>query len=235
MRLSSLLPGRPFPAPAPAAPFRAIGDIHGCADLLARALDRPGPPAICLGDMVDRGPDSAGVLRMLAARPDIPCLMGNHEEMLLAFLNDPDLDARWLRHGGAETLESFGLQAPSPDAPLEAVAAAAHALAKAMGPDLIAWLAALPSLWRSGNVAVVHAAADPARPIPDQRIEVLRWGHRDFRHRRRRDGVWVVHGHVVVERPICRAGVASIDTGAWVTGRLTTAHVTAGGIRFEEA
>ena len=228
---------RAHPPVAPVAPFRAVGDIHGRADLLARVLDRPGPPLVCVGDYIDRGPDSAGVLRMLAARPDITCLMGNHEEMLLAFLDAPDLAGpRWLHNGGVETLASFGISpAPGPQS-VSALTEAAETLRAAMGEILLDWLRNLPSIWRSGNVAVVHAGADPARPLDAQTPETLHWGHPSFPGRRRRDAAWIVHGHVIVPEPRIQDGVVSIDTGAWATDRLTIVHVSIGGdIQFETA
>ena len=111
-----------FSAPlAPEKTFYAIGDIHGCDTLLTELLRRlesqkeAGSPVIFLGDYVDRGPDSAAVLSRLhklsreASYPVI-CLMGNHEKMLLEFIDDPVGEGlRWLRHGGIETLESYGL------------------------------------------------------------------------------------------------------------------------------
>jgi serine/threonine protein phosphatase 1 len=222
--------------PAPEAPFTAIGDIHGRDDLLARALAQCRDPLVCVGDYVDRGPDSAGVLRRLRAQRNVLCLAGNHEEMLLAFLTDPaGRGRRWLRHGGAQTLESFGLAAPDATAQDATLTEVARGLRDAMGRDLLAWLEALPSVWRSGDVAVVHAAADPARPIDAQDRDVLRWGHRAFPGRARRDGLWVVHGHVVVDSPRVRGRVISIDTGAWATDRLTLAHISRTGVRFEEA
>ena len=213
----------------PEAAFTVLGDIHGRDDLLARALARTSLPVVCVGDYVDRGPRSAGVLRRLFARPDVVCLMGNHEEMLLDFLDDPaGRGRRWLDHGGAQTVESFGLD------PRGAPGATRDALAAAMGPDLVAWVRGLPSSWISGNVAVVHAAADPARPLDGQDPAVLRWGHRAFPGWRR-DGIWVIRGHVTVGAPTVAQGVVSIDTGAWATDRLTLAHVRPGEIRFEEA
>lgn len=224
------------PPPMPDAPFVAIGDIHGRDDLLGRALDRTDMPVVCVGDYIDRGTDSAGVLRRLAARPDIVCLMGNHEEMLLDFLDAPSgRGTRWLHHGGAQTLESFGLVPPSPKAAPEELANLRDALCAALGEELLAWLRALPSIWVSGNVAVVHAAADPARPIEDQETDVLRWGHRNFPDRQRRDNIWIIHGHVIVDEAFSRRGVMSIDTGAWATDRLTLVHVSGGEIHFEEA
>lgn len=221
---------------APEEPFRVVGDVHGRVDLLSRVLTRPGPLLVCVGDYVDRGPDSAGVLRSLAARTDVTCLMGNHEEMMLAFLDDPVRhSARWLRHGGVQTLASFGLTAPQDPYACDVLADLAGDLHAAIGEDLIDWLRHLPSSWRSGNVAVVHAAADPALSLDAQASETLRWGHPSFPKIPRRDGVWVVHGHVVVSEPRLRGRVVSIDTGAWATDRLTVAHVSPGELRFETA
>ena len=155
---------------------------------------------------------------------------------MLGFLDAPaGRGRRWLRYGGAQTLESFGVAVPTQDARTEALTEVRDALRSAMGEVPIAWLRGLPSSWRSGNVAVVHAAADPDRPIEEQETAVLRWGHRRFPGQCRRDGMWVIHGHVIVDAPLLRDGVASIDTGAWATDRLTLAHVSPGGIRFENA
>ncbi len=221
---------------APKVPFRVVGDIHGRSDLLSRVLIRPGPPLVCVGDYIDRGPDSAGVLRSLAARPGIVCLMGNHEEMLLAFLDDPVRHGmRWLRHGGVQTLESFGVAVPSDPVLADSFTDLRNDLRGAMGGDLIDWLRNLPGLWRSGNVAVVHAAADPAQPLDAQTSGALRWGHPSFPATSRRDRIWIVHGHVIVPEPRIRGQVVSIDTGAWTTDQLTVAHVGPGGFRFETA
>ena len=231
MRLRRLLGTSPTPPPAPDAPFTVLGDVHGRDDLLARALERAAHPVVCVGDVVDRGPGSAAVLDQLAGRADIVCLMGNHEEMMLDFLDAVPGSERWPRHGGAATLESFGVAVPEADAD---AAPARAALARAMGPALLDWLRARPSSWRSGNMAVTHAGADPDLPIEAQSDAVLRWGHPGF-GRRRRDGLWVLRGHVVVAAPVIRHSSVSIDTGAWATDRLTMAHVRAGDVTFEEA
>lgn len=218
-----------FNPPNPDTPFTAVSDIHGCSDLLARALDQCDGQIICVGDYIDRGPDSAGVLQMLRARPDIISLMGNHEEMLLNFLDDPDTHGlRWLQFGGLESLESFGV---APTAPLPQIR---DALRNALGPENEAWLRALPSHWQSGNVAVTHAGADPALPMDQQPTKALRWGHPKFGRTARRDGVWVVRGHVIVDDPIQQDGIIGIDTGAYKTGRLTMAHIGQGEVRFKQ-
>jgi serine/threonine protein phosphatase 1 len=95
------------------------------------------------------------------------------------------------------------------------------------------WLKSRPASWQTGNVAVVHAGADPTVPIYDQSVKTLYWGHSDFTKKRRRDGVWVVHGHTIVDAPeILRERIA-IDTGAYATGRLSAVHVDQANARFE--
>lgn len=236
--LKSLRGAEPSPV-APDGPVTAIADIHGCDELLARALRKSQNPSagqiICVGDYVDRGRDSAGVLHRLAGRDDIICLMGNHEEMMLSFLDDPErAGPRWLHAGGRATLASFDIAMP--DQMSEAAFTDLRdQLRLAMGEPLEAWLRALPSLWQSGNLLVTHAGADPRRAPQAQSTRDLRWGHPKFGQAARRDGLWVLRGHMVYEEPFVKDGVISIDTGAYVTGRLTLAHICAGEIRFAQA
>ncbi|WP_299288166.1 metallophosphoesterase [uncultured Tateyamaria sp.] len=236
-RLFQRFVGQPdMPDVAPDSPFIAVGDIHGRADLLARFLDTTPPhPIVCVGDYVDRGDSSAEVLRMLRARPDITCLSGNHEVMLLAFLKNPTGEGpRWLHNGGLQTLASFGIASVSQISGAEALMRARDQLYEAMGPDLIAWINGLPAYWQSGNVAVVHAGADPVRKLADQQIDTLHWGHPNFMKTPRVDGIWVVHGHTIVDAPSATQGRIAIDTGAYATGRLTTALVAPGRTTFTE-
>ena len=218
---------------APAGPMQVVGDVHGRLDLLRLILDARDPdlPLICVGDYIDRGEQSAGVLRLLAEGPHV-CLMGNHEAMMLDFLDAPEAAGqRWLRNGGLQTLASFGVAGVTVTSGPATLVTAAMALRRAMGDDLIGWLRALPLYHLSGNVAVVHAGADPARPI-DVQSNSLVWGHADFARTPRNDGVWVVHGHTVVDRPIVAQGRVAIDTGAYATGALTMARIDAGALRF---
>lgn len=222
------------PPIAPAAAFYAVGDIHGCFDLFQALLSKLEPeiPVICVGDYIDRGPHSAQVLRFLCAHPEIICLMGNHEMMLLRFLDDPSRGAPWLRYGGVETLESFDIAVPPQ--PEDHAEALRDQLAQAMGDDLITWIRARPAFWQSGNMVVTHAGADPRGPIETQDPKHLIWGHPDFPRLRRRDGLWIVHGHVIESAPVQQRGHINIDTGAFATGRLTAALITAQGVTFME-
>ena len=242
MRLASLFRRRTppaFDAPlAPERPFAAVGDLHGRRDLLDRLIPRLGPrPWVFVGDYIDRGEDSAGVLRTLAEMQasdpgGIVCLAGNHEEMFLRMLDEPARHGpSWLRFGGLQTLASFGLAAPA-DRGADAWEDTAQALREALGRDLRDWLTGLPTLWQNGNVAVVHAGADPALPMTDQPGSVLTWGHPEFDDRDRQDGVWVVHGHTIVDAPQARRGRIPIDTGAFATNRLTAVRIAAGHADF---
>ena len=242
MKLKTLLSAFRAPKPAafdPIAPesgFYAMGDIHGRLDLLDRVL-RGLPddlPLICVGDYIDRGDDGAGVLRRLQASPDITCLRGNHEDMLLAFLDAPqDKGPRWIRNGGLQTLASFGVTGVTQTTAGIDLKIAADALRRAMGPELIDWMRLLPLMHETGNVTVVHAGADPAKPLDQQAHRTLTWGHPDFLTTPRRDGQWVLHGHTIVDAPSADQGRIAVDTGAYATGRLTVAQVIPGEVSFE--
>ena len=242
----SAAPGPTAPVPDLPRPDRAsyiVGDLHGRSDLLELMLElidahiggsgARDPQLVFVGDYIDHGPDSAGVLtRMRELTRDFPenvtCLMGNHERMLLDFLADPALRGpRWLREGGAATLTSFRVDADdlTATAPAEAWTHAARRLSDAMGQDARAWLEDLPLTWSSGNLWAVHAGADPARGMEDQTARVLLWGHPEFDSAPRGDDIWVAHGHVERDTPLASDGRINVDTAAWSTGRLTAIAV----------
>lgn len=227
-------PTTSMPKIEPQSAFYAVGDIHGRIDLLVQLLDSLDPrvPVVCVGDYVDRGDDSAAVLRFLQMRPDITCLTGNHEKMLLDFLDNPQSNGpRWLRFGGLQTLASFGISATQ-SATGEALTEIRNALVTAMGDELILWIRRLPPFHISGNVGVVHAGADPNVPITDQSAKSLIWGHPNFEITPRIDKMWIVHGHTIISEPTISAGRVAIDTGAYATGRLTAALISDSGISF---
>ena len=241
-------PPAPFTTPLDLpAPVAVIGDVHGCDALLGRLLDRiardpamdpalrPDARVVCVGDYLDRGESSAAVIDRLMARPDLVCLKGNHEAMALGFLDDPGRHAaRWLRHGGLQTLASYGVAGPDPAAGRDP-GRVRDDLARTMGDARIAWLRALPLSWRSGNLLVTHAGADPAAGPDDQRDRHLMWGAPDFMTRTRDDGIWVAFGHVIQDAPLAHAGRIAVDTGAYATGTLTAAILGDGPVRFVTA
>lgn len=219
----------------PDTPFYAIGDIHGRVDLLQSLLSKIDPDAqdqlVFLGDYIDRGADSAATLTMLYElyqnRPEkVVCLMGNHEKMMCDFIDDPlDRGARWLRNGGRETLASFAIDLPKSPSP-EQTLAACDALETALGLPISAWLRTLPLSWNSGNIWCVHAAMNPATSPDKQKSATMLWGHRAFLERARQDGMVVMHGHTITDRPLNANSRIAVDTGAYKTGKLTAAHVT---------
>lgn len=226
---------------APDAPVFVIGDLHGChrqmvaLEAQMQARD-PAAMRVYVGDYVDRGEQSADVLRAIYAMRDDPqviCLIGNHEDMLFDFLDEPATKgARWLRYGGLQTLASFGIGGVTAGTKGEALIPVAAALDEAMGPDLLHWLRRRPTIWQSGNVAVVHAGADPATPLQAQSANTFKWGHPAFDTTPRGDGVWVVHGHTIVDRATASAGRIATDTGAYATGTLTAAYITPDDVTF---
>jgi serine/threonine protein phosphatase 1 len=195
---------------------------------------------IFVGDYVDRGEESRAVLERLAALctdhpSQVTCLLGNHEQMLLDFLDDPEANAgRWLRNGGLQTLASFSVGGVTENPAPETARQAAHDLRAQLGPDLEAWLRSRPVQHRDGNVHFVHAAADPALPMSVQDRKHLIWGHPAFATVPRSDGQWVVHGHTIVDAPAAADGRISIDTGAWYSGRLTSVRLSPEGLSFLE-
>ncbi|WP_370634895.1 metallophosphoesterase [Roseivivax sp. GX 12232] len=227
--------GARFEPPAPEVPFAAVGDIHGRLDLLEELLPKLPQDLhiICVGDYVDRGPASVNTLRFLKDHPEILCLKGNHEDMLLDFIDRPDeRGPRWLRNGGLQTLADIGVRGISETTQGEPLIEARHRMAEEMGAELISWVRELPLLHETGNVAVLHAGADPAKPLSAADKRTLIWGHRDFLQVPRQDGTWVVHGHTIVDAPSAEDGRVALDTGAYATGRLTAGIVEAGEVRF---
>lgn len=232
------------PLPRPDPPVCVIGDLHGCADALDRLLEviaaRPCAPRarlVFVGDMIDRGPNSARVLARLRAlqrdQAGVHCLAGNHEAMCLAALERPAAMTRWLNHGGDRTLESYGLSPRS--AAGETGSAAWHAalrdaLRRAWPEGTEDWLRSLPELWREGGLAVVHAAGDPTHPLDDQPDGALLWGHRLSLRRPRADGTWVAHGHWAVPEVTAEAGRIAVDTGVWRGGPLSAVWLGPAGL-----
>ncbi len=219
------------PAPAALPPGRrvyAVGDVHGCADRLealhaAIAEDlgrRPvaAPLVVHIGDYVDRGPDSAGVLARLLAGPDLPAavevvnLMGNHERTMLdALEGDRAAGTDWLFQGGRPTLESYGVD---PDGPREAWVPGLRA-------GHLAFLRSLALHRSEGGYLFVHAGIRPGVTLADQTPEDLLRIRQPFLYTEQDLGAVVVHGHTPVKTPVVRPNRIAIDTGAVFGGALT--------------
>ena len=212
------------PVPLPTGPIYAIGDIHGqlhqLQDLISRLwqdVTARGETRLCLaplGDMIDRGPDSAGVIAWLCAPPpniEVLPLCGNHEAMFLEFLAAPDAHASWLRMGGTQTLASYGLY------PDRVASAGRHlsAMLDAHIPDAHrTFIKNLPLTRITQKHLLVHAGIDPTLPLDAQDAQTLLWIRKPFLEH---DGPLeriVVHGHTPVDIPHLGRFRIGIDTGA---------------------
>ena len=232
------------PRPAARAPdgrrLYAIGDIHGHLDLLdgllaqirADEAARGGPKGelIFLGDLINRGPQSAQVIDRLIAlkaeRPETRFLLGNHEEAFLTALDGHRDALRFFdRIGGSETILNYGI--------------APHAYEAADFSELATMLqAAVPSAHRAflegfedmiveGNYVFVHAGVRPGIPLEKQRANDLRWIRDDFlrapgnKNRPIIPGMLIIHGHTIFEKKVEHPGRMGLDTGAYRSGILT--------------
>lgn len=217
----------------PEAPLYIVGDVHGRLDLLNRILNaKPqNSQLVFVGDLVDRGEESAHVLECVSelCQNGAVCLMGNHEKMMLDFLDRPtERGSRWLRHGGLQTLQNYGVRGISERASDTELLSARDQLDEKLPANIIEWLRNLPLHWSSGNIHVVHAAADPAINMHLQNPNTLMWGTSSFFKQARDDGQWVVHGHTIVDEGTVDNGRISIDTGAYATNVLTALHIDKG-------
>ncbi|MFM2043858.1 MAG: hypothetical protein RLY86_2434 [Pseudomonadota bacterium] len=214
----------------------AVGDIHGRSDLLDRLLERIRADAaaapkgvqhtlVLLGDYIDRGPDSRGVVDRLSAGPPpgfgLICLMGNHEETMLRFLAERGTGPGWLRIGGGDTLAGYGIDPPATADLPEGFARAQSALAAALPPRHMGFLRGLRLYLRLGGYLFVHAGIRPGVPLERQRRDDLLWIRDPFLSSSVDHGMVVIHGHTVTPVPDRRANRIGIDTGAWASGVLT--------------
>ena len=228
-----------WPSLPPGRRVYAIGDVHGRLDLLDDLLSRiaaddaPRAPAattiILLGDLVDRGPDSAGVIdramALVAAGkagggPETVVLKGNHEEMFLAAAaGRADAIRPFCKFGGRETVLSYPISEDAYNA--LGFDALARELLTLVPRAHVDFLADAADSHRIGDYLFVHAAIDPDVPLDQQRARTLRWGNKAFLASDARHDAFVVHGHTIRPAPDVRPGRLGIDTGAYASGILT--------------
>lgn len=226
--------GNGAPGGPPGARAYAIGDVHGRLDLLRDLLDQIDEDSrsrpcgrefvVFLGDLIDRGPDSAGVIELLhSIRGNLPnpvFLMGNHEEMMLRVLGaESEQVWDWMRFGGYECAQSYGV-AVGRLATLDAAAAAADVRA-AIPPAHLAFVESFADSFRFGDYLFVHAGIRPGIPLEKQVISDLRWIREDFLRSTVRHPQVVVHGHTISDAPDEQPNRIGIDTGAYASGVLT--------------
>lgn len=225
----------------------AVGDVHGRADLLEKLLqtiraDALGGPAsekpilIFLGDYIDRGFQSKEVIDLLLGDLVSPFethfLKGNHEAAMLQFLDEPAMGPRWAEFGGAETLVSYGVRPPRSRTSLDDWAIASGQLNSLLPPAHLVFLKNLHVSVRIGDYMFVHAGVRPGVDLARQSEQDMLWIREEFLNDKRPIGAVVVHGHTPATRPYRDARRIGIDTGAYLSGRLTAARFEHDGVHF---
>ena len=225
----------------------AVGDIHGRLDLLDELRQRIVEDAagagmrtvVYLGDYVDRGADSRGVVARLASQPLAGFanvhLKGNHEDFMLRFLARPEVGPDWLYNGGDATLASYEVPAPGPWAGAPALEATCEALLAALPESHLAFLNGLALSHVAGDYLFVHAGVRPGVALEAQRPHDLMWIRREFLEHEGDFGKVVVHGHTPAQAVDVRPNRIGIDTGAVYGGRLTAVVLEGSGRRFLQA
>lgn len=213
----------------------AIGDVHGRADLLVDLLEaihadhaaRSAVPCeiILLGDLVDRGGQSAQVvncaMEMAERGAPVRFLKGNHEEVFLAAAaGDRKATRFFCRIGGRETILSYGLSEADYTA-MDFDDLAQWMLAN-IPREHVDFLENFEDMIEVGDYLFVHAGIRPDVPLDQQRTSDLRWIRDDFLdHREPLSGKCVIHGHTITQDVDTRSSRIGIDTGAYKSGRLT--------------
>jgi serine/threonine protein phosphatase 1 len=228
----------------------AIGDVHGRLDVLqplvmelardcARTAASERPFLVFLGDYVDRGPSSAGVIEFILRLVqeglfEVRALKGNHEEAFLTFLEDPAFGDAWMKHGGAQTLASYGVRPPARNE-IEGWIEARDALAKALPSQHADFLLKLELMTTIGDYAFVHAGVRPGAPLHKQAEHDLLWIRNEFLDSAGPFEKVIVHGHTPSETPQVTPWRLGIDTGAYATGVLTAVRLDDLGARMIQA
>lgn len=210
-----------------------IGDIHGCADLLEQlhqqiltdAANHSGKKTIVyLGDYVDRGEQSKQVIDILLADPlpgfDAIYLQGNHEQVMLSFIEYPLAAASWLSFGGRETLNSYGIPVAHIPGKHE-VPGLAEQLDNKLPDTHRAFLQDCVLSWQCGSYYFVHAGIQPDIALDKQLLEDQLWIRDEFLESNKDHGAIIVHGHTITPEPEFLPNRISIDTGAFSSGVLT--------------
>lgn len=226
----------PSPVKLPAVPdgtrYYAIGDIHGRLDLFEAIIagieeEIAGAPGfehriVLLGDLVDRGPDSAGVIertRQWQHNRNVRVLAGNHEDMFLGAFEKPEALRHFLKHGGYETVLSFGLTTHDlSNLTLEEIHERYCTVIPQSTRD---YVAGFETMIRAGDYVFVHAGIDPARPLAEQKRSDLLWIRDGFLDHEGALEKVVVHGHTIFDHVMDCGNRIGIDTGAFRSGVLT--------------
>lgn len=226
----------------------AIGDIHGRADLLRKLSDKIIEDAsrqenpqhrhavVFLGDYVDRGFQSREVIELLLGDLfngfETRFLKGNHEEALLTFLTDASMGPKWANFGGIETLVSYNIQPPRSRENLEDWEKARQALVECMPMSHRTFLENLELCLVLGDYAFVHAGLRPGRALEEQSERDLLWIREEFLADVRSFENIVVHGHTPINEPHRDYRRIGVDTGAYMSGKLTAVRLCGEDVSF---
>ena len=245
MKLWKRKPQDKIPAGSPGKRLYAIGDVHGCFDEMRQLLalirhdhtSRPEKSCIIvfLGDLIDRGPQSADVLKFLRTQKpdyaDMYFIKGNHEEMMLRTLTgEASLIPDWLRHGGKACAISYGvdpsqLHSQDPEF-LE------HLLLSYIPKEDLRFLESFVDSVSFGDFFLVHAGVRPGVALADQTGRDLRWIRKDFLDAKEEFGAVIVHGHTISEDVVHLPNRIGVDTGTYQGGPLTAVCIDDTDISF---
>ncbi len=238
------VPAVPSQLPADTRVY-AVGDIHGESLALDRmmeaiALDIEQSETVntnilvLLGDYIDRGRDSRGVIdRLLEIKngsTEPRFLLGNHEQSLLRFLSDPHDAADWLSFGGLSTADSYGVRLPPPQNSVD-LEIFCDALDDAIPTSHRDFLQSLEHFVVLGDYVFVHAGIRPRLAMSDQRIDDLLWIREPFLAARHFEGRCVVHGHTIESDPVVLPHRIGLDTGAYASGVLSAVRLEGTDVR----
>ncbi len=221
------------PAIPPGQRVYAVGDVHGRIDLLyqlLQMLERDNAERapmqtilVFLGDLIDRGPASRQVADRVRAGVNWAktiALIGNHEAVMLDVLDGHvETLSQWLHFGGIETLESWGI--PRQKIEMGTRIEILEALRAAVTQEERAWLRRMRSSLRIGDYYFVHAGVRPNVPLDKQIDDDRLWIRKDFLESRKKFGPMIVHGHSISHGVEQRPNRIGLDTGAYLTGKLT--------------
>jgi serine/threonine protein phosphatase 1 len=238
-------PKKKEPAAIPAGDrVYAVGDIHGRLDLLQKLWAQIEADAsssnlhkvvVFIGDYVDRGPDSKGVLDFLLQAKlkggVTLCLMGNHDQSVLDFIADSKFYRDWRPFGAPETLLSYGVMPPQFDSEADFERARIELVQKCP-KEHVTFLSSLPYSFSIGGYFFAHAGVRPGIPLEEQDPKDLLWIRDEFMASRRLLEKVIVHGHTPLAAPTRRSNRISIDTGAYATGNLTAVVLEGTECRF---
>lgn len=224
-----------IPEAPPDSRIYAVGDVHGCVELLrdlhqiihrdAYRRQAARNAVVYLGDYIDRGGESRAVIDLLLKEPlpgfERVHLKGNHEDSLLRFLDDATVGPAWMLYGGGATLSSYGVRPPERLDDPDDLLRAQRQLAGKLPREHLLFLQRQPLTHVEGDYLFVHAGVRPGIPLDRQSPEDLLWIRDEFLMSAAEFGKIIVHGHSIAEEPEVRRNRIGVDTGAFASGRLT--------------